>query len=142
MKFEELSFVPEVKKKIGVQKIVITRIEGPSNLCDKPQVYSSWELAKFGLARSNSTYPGPEQGYNKHKFTVYYLDGNTYSGRLDVKQLCCPDNDQDVKRHVNETISYYAGIYKPGWMSIEQYEDVLKSENKQEYLDYLKTYDV
>lgn len=127
-------------QKIRVQRILITRIEGPSKLCDIPKLYLSWELAKMGLARDNSTYP--EQGYDKHKFEVVFTDGYVYSGRLDVKKLTCADNDQDVKRHVNETMSFYAGIFKPGWMSLESYEQTLEGVDRQEYLDFLRKYDV
>jgi len=139
---EKEGLMLETVKKVGVSKIVITRAEGLTKLCGKPHMYSSWELAKYGLARDNSTYPGMNQGYDKHDFVVYFEDGETYSGRLDVKQLICGDNDQDVKKHVNEFMSFYAGIFKPGWMSLENYEKALSDVNREEYLEFLRKYDV
>lgn len=133
---------PQKTKKIGVSKIVITRAEGPSNLCGKPQVYCDWSMAEAGFRSSNVTLPGPEMGYDKHDFIVYFQDGETYEGRLDVKQRCCPDNDQNVKEHVNSFMSFYAGIGKPGWMSLENYERALIGVKKEEYLEFLRKYDV
>lgn len=134
----------ETKKKIGVERIEITRAKGPSVFCGKTKVYRSWKDARVGLAMDNRTYPGPGQGYDKHDFKVVFQDGEIYSGRLDVKQYVCQDNDQDVQRHVREFVAFYAGLFEPLWMQKKPglYQETIKGENQEEYRAWLEKYDV
>lgn len=132
----------DVEKKIGVRFIVITRAEGPTKLCGISQTYGSFEDARKGLFRDNSTYPGPGQGYDKHDFVVYFEDGETYSGRLDVKKAECEDNDQDVRKHVRDFMLFYTGTKNPEWMSDKQYAQALSGVNCEEYKQFLEKYDV
>lgn len=55
---------------IPVKKIVITRAEGPINLCDKPHEFASFEDANKFLLRYYPTYP--TMGYDKHDFHVEF----------------------------------------------------------------------
>lgn len=131
-----------VKTKIGVKEITITRAEGLSRLCGITRKYDSWEAARKGMPLFNGTYPEPGQGYDKHDFRVIFEDGETYTGRLDVKQLAAVDNDQDVKQHVRDFIQFYTGKLRPLWMTQAQYEQALEGVNRQEYVDFLEKYDI
>jgi hypothetical protein len=129
-------------EKVKVASITITRAEGLSKLCGKPQVYLSWEDARIGMLRMNSTYPKAGQGYDKHDLRVVFENGETYSGRMDVKQIDVENNDQDPLIHVREMIQFYTGKHRPYWMKPEQYEQALIGVNRQEYVEYLEMYDV
>lgn len=129
-----------VMSKVKVERIEITRIEGPSELCGKTRVFKTWAGAKFGLLEYNSTYP--EMGYDKHKFIVYFEDGQTYSGRLDVMPVNKENNDQDVRKHIADFVLFNAGKMKPSWMSDEDYKEFLSGVNTQEYIDFYEKYDI
>lgn len=92
--------------------IEIIRVEGPSALCGKVQKAGSWHEANMILRANSST--APKGGaYDKHDFKVTFADGQTYSGRYDLRHW--QDETPDLARHVRTFVEYLAGT-PPAWM--------------------------
>lgn len=131
--------------RIMVKSVVLTRLEGPSELCNKPVTFSSFIGANVWLLGQASTFP-KAGGYDKVRFVVTFEDGETYTGRLDCKYFGDPNNDLDVRVHVREFLEFYAGVLKPRWMKPEQYEasiaEAVKDGTKAEAIAWLAKYDI
>jgi hypothetical protein len=86
---------------IDLKSITITRAEGPTDLCDKPHTFDSWDAARHWLLRQRPTYSA--QGYDKHDCTVTWEDGSSYSLRLD----CTRDGDDcDVAERIRDACAW------------------------------------
>ena len=131
-----------VSEKIGVKSIMIMRAEGPSKLCGVKHYFNSWREANRFLWEYNSSYPGMNEGYDKHDFTVIFDDGLEWSGRLDVKQSSVPDNDQDIRMHIRDFAEFQSGQFCPAWMSLHDYQRCLQGVNRQDYINFLQKYNV
>ena len=83
-------------------RIEITRLEGPSQLCDRTNVFSNYAEARSFLNGCSHTFP--KQGYDKHSFKVIFDNGDTHEGRLDCKHFSCENNDLDLEDHVKKFI--------------------------------------
>lgn len=71
--------------KIKMDRITIHWAEGDNSKYDKfPKSYSTWAAANKAVVPVYRDVVKNNGGYNKVKFTVYYKDGETYEGRLDV----------------------------------------------------------
>jgi predicted Zn-ribbon and HTH transcriptional regulator len=84
-------------------------------------------------------------GYDKTDFRVTFADGETYSGRLDIKHPTCEDNDNDLASHILLYQEFCAGLFRPGWMSDEQWDRHLREieENgKDKALQFLINYEI
>lgn len=134
---------------IRATRIVIDRAEGPSNLCGSVTFDGDdcWERAGRWLSSQSDTYPR-NGGYDKHDFKVVFADGYEYEGRLDCKHRDCDDADLDVRAHVRDFISFYAGRRRPDHMTAGEYEETLKMLHRRldttraEYEEFLEAYDV
>ena len=82
-----------------LKEILIRRLEGPANLCDKDKVFLSYEEAKNWLISQSYSFP-LAGGYHKHHCLVTWKDGSTFRCVLNCKNLECPNNDLDVRLHV------------------------------------------
>lgn len=127
--------------KIQAVKIVITRIEGPNVLCDRPTEFvgaDCWEQANAWLLAMAPTFPA--SGYDKHDFTIEWANGETYFGRLD----CEASNDLDVAGHVRRMAEFIAGLHRPAWMNDRQWSDCCDRNelHRPEALSFLATYQI
>lgn len=91
----------------GVKEIIITRAEGSSYLCGIPKYFNSFQSASNWLKSQAYSFP-KTGGYDKHDFKIVFIDGETYSGRLDCKHFTCSDNDLDLFNHVSSFMRYMA----------------------------------
>jgi hypothetical protein len=90
-----------------VEEILIIRAEGPCDLCGIPKYFNSFESASKWLR--SEAYSFPETGgYDKHDFNITFVNGETYSGRLDCKHYQCQDNDLNLLDHVSSFMRYMA----------------------------------
>lgn len=127
---------------IRVKSITLTRGEGPAAECDRPQTVSSWTSANRVLRQWSETAPKDCQTYDKCDFTITFEDGETYEGRYDLKHWAC--GYPDLAKHVRDFVAFYAGQYKPAWMSEEQYREFLETphfkKTKSEFEHFLENY--
>jgi hypothetical protein len=125
-------------------KIEITRVEGPSNLCGEKKTFTNWIDSHIWLIRQSSTFPGRNEGYDKHDFKVTFDDGETYKGRLDCKQSTEPDADLDVYRHMLDLCEWYAGLAKNPYCGKAKYDEMMKqpmyANNANEYKEFISKY--
>ena len=71
--------------KVKVDRITIQWAEGNQKDYDKfPKSYSSFAAANKAVIPVYKDVIKNNGGYNKVKFVIYYKDGETYEGRLDV----------------------------------------------------------
>lgn len=86
-------------KKIQLKQVTITRAEGPSSDCGRPGVYKSFTEANGRLRRISETAP-KTGGYDKTDVVVEWEDGQTYTGRWDVKHHSQKDADLSIQEHI------------------------------------------
>jgi hypothetical protein len=125
-------------------KIEITRVEGKSALCGKKKIFNSWFDANNWLISQSSTFPGHNEGYDKHDFKVIFDDGVIYEGRLDCKQSTEPDNDLNIHKHIIELCEWYAGLTKNPHIGKAKYNEIMKQpeyvNHANEYKKFIITY--
>ncbi|OBW62929.1 MAG: hypothetical protein A9183_00705 [Dehalococcoides mccartyi] len=132
--------------KIKAKTIVIERAEGPSKECGKPVTLTGpdvWQKAFYLLYKWGKTAP-LHGGYDKCDFKVTWEDGQTYSGRYDLKH---PDvENPDLDGHIYHLSAMYAGRFRPAWMNDQQWSNFLDdSTTKQlgpKYRDFLDKYEI
>lgn len=125
-------------------KITISRGEGPSALCGKPQTFEGedcWEQARAHLTSQGHSFPA-KGGYDKHDFEVFFADGDSWEGRLDCKHPLCSDPDIDVAKHILDFANFYAGHRCPVHMTTQRYDLFLAqdSQMKDRMVEFLDTY--
>jgi len=101
---------PQAAGKVKIDRITITRGEGPTHLCGIPHTASTWREAGDILKRMAASAPA-EGGYDKTDFEIVFSNGERYSGRYDLKR-----HDEiygDLYRHVVRYCEYYAGRRRP-----------------------------
>ena len=128
--------------KVKVKEIYLNRLEGKSVYCNKPVIFKSYKEARSKLFDWGMNAPMEGEGYDKVNFKVTFEDGETYTGRLDIKHPSATNNDLDVSKHVRDHILFYCGDQKPYWMTKERYELSLQGVNTQEYKDFFNKYDL
>ena len=116
--------------KIKAKKVVINWKEGTVPKGAYPMTFKSIREANKQILRNSGDAP-KSGGYDKHSFTIFWDDGETYQGRLDVKHPSQPNADLSIGRHVKEWIEY--GMSDRSGASAEE---------KKEYKDYLEKYDL
>ncbi len=127
---------------VPVKKIVITRVEGPIKLCDRPMEFKDFNSASAWLASQSPTFP-KDGGYDKHDFTVEFEDGETYSGRLDCMHFSCRNADLDVKRHIVSHCEWMSGRTAHPWCGEEEYRRMIATYEPatiKAYGDFLDKY--
>lgn len=125
--------------------IEIVRAEGPTNLCGITQRAKGWADANM-ILRANSTTAPKGGAYDKHDFKVTFEDGQTYSGRYDLKHW--EEEQPDLAGHVRAFLRYLAG-HAPAWMTENpevlahyQKDREANPEEVAEAKRWLETYDV
>ncbi len=120
-------------KKIKLKEIKIHWAEGDNSKYDKfPKMYSTWSKSNdaiIPILKDNKS----GFGYNKVKFTVFYEDGETYDGRLDVSET----EDNPTKTH------NVIGQHIKDFLDYELSEKSKSSaESKKEVKEWLEKYDL
>lgn len=127
---------------IQPKEIKITRVEGYEHECVTRTVKTYDEANVMLRAWSNTA---PKGGcYDKCDFLVTFEDGQTYSGRYDLRHWS--DERPDLAGHMRGFVSYLAGN-PPAWMDEAQrrrfFEDrTQNAKETAEAQEWLKTYDV
>ncbi len=119
-------------QRIAATKIVITRAEGPTHLCDKPHVFDGdlcWSSAEAFLFTSASSAPRAG-GYDKHDVTIEFGSVDdaahlTYKTRFD---LSCEGSGR-LGAQVRREWEFNAGRWHPARMTDEQHRTYLAQCN-------------
>jgi len=131
--------------KTSATSLIITRAEGPINLCisrifDTDDSGTCWTKAAAFLRSQCHTFPA-SGGYDKHDLCVYFADGETYKGRLDCK---ANGEDCDPADHVRVFVEFVAGLRCPAHWSAEKYMAHIKEDlaDAAEAMAFLATYQI
>ncbi len=112
-----------------IKEIAITRLEGLSEVCDIRRTASSFKEAK-AILKLNARSAPKEGGYDKHRFTIIWQNGDEWTGRYDLKHLskdsCC------LATHVRGYIEWYLENDSP--LTPEQREEFLRLFHEVELL--------
>jgi hypothetical protein len=114
---------------IKPKTITITRAEGPTCECDRPETADTWAGANAILFRWSRTAP-ETGGYDKCDFKIVFEDGHEYDGRYDLMHF--RREHPDLARHVRSFVRYLAGEL-PLWCVTE--EDKARVRRHQQSLD-------
>ncbi|CAG9229846.1 hypothetical protein PSP6_540001 [Paraburkholderia tropica] len=135
--------VAETTQKIAVTKITVTRGEGPSDTCRKPETVATYDEANSILWRWSNTAP-KNGGYDKCDFVIVFADGSEYRGRYDLKHWS--DETANLAGHVQGLALFYTGRETPAHMTQERHQGFLKSEQAREttaaYQKLIDAYDI
>jgi hypothetical protein len=96
----------ENQEALEVKEVVITRAEGPSDLCGIKHTFASLSEAESLIRMWAYQMPVEQGGYDKVDFKVGFNDGDCYGGRIDMM----PKHryGYSIKSHMVDTIKYYA----------------------------------
>jgi hypothetical protein len=108
---------------IPVKKIVITRWEGPVELCNIPHEFTNFEDANAWLRNQSHTFA--TLGYHKHSCEIEFEDGTEYSCRLDCKHHTKRNNDLDIIARLRSACEWYTGR-KTNFIDDEDREQYLR----------------
>lgn len=98
--------INEAKKtaKIPVKGIMLTRAEGPIDLCTS-RYCADFETASHEIIANSRT--APKGGaYDKHDFEIHFEDGYKYSGRFDVQHYTYENFEWCIAKHVKDFVQY------------------------------------
>jgi hypothetical protein len=130
--------------KIKPKTITLTRAEGPTAECDRPETAPSWAHANAILFRWSITAP-EKGGYDKCDFKIVFEDGTDYEGRYDLVHH--RREHPNLARHVRSFVRYLAGEL-PDWCVSEEdkarvrrHQESLGAETRTEATKWLETYD-
>jgi hypothetical protein len=119
---------------VKVERITITRGEGPSIECRIPHHASSWSEANEILKRMAIT--APESGSDKTDFHIQFSNAEEYKGCYELKRK--DTTEADLFLHCKLEVEFYAGKYRPAhWKSESEYELYIL-DSKAESLAYLE----
>lgn len=109
---------------IKIVSITIERVEGPVEDTDfRKNEYKSFREADEAMLKAAET--APKNGtYDKCDFEVLWDNGDTYSGRYDMKS---PDarGFEYFSDYVWGGITFYAGFNMPSHFTLAKYEEFL-----------------
>lgn len=110
--------------------IMVYRAEGLIDECIKVELSDAEPEALYRMAQNiihQWRWTAPTTGgYDKVDFKLTFEDGDTYTGRLDIKGFGCEDNDSYIKEHVKRHLRFMAGLCKPGHISDAEYAAYLR----------------
>ena len=127
-------------QKIQVKEITITRAEGPSAECGNKHVVTSFADSERILSAMSRTAP-QGGGYDKTDFTVTFEDGESYTGRYDLKY----ERDETIAEHMTSFLMWYAGLTQNPHCGQIQYEAFLARQAPEEIAEakaFLETYQI
>lgn len=127
--------------KIKVKEIWLNRAEGRIPL-PRAVTVKTYKDAHDVLLDWSISAPKQGEGYDKTDIKVTFEDGETYSGRVDLKHFSCDDNDTDLAKHIRDHVLFYTGEHKPVWMTAAQYDQALNGVNSQEYKEFYEKYEL
>jgi hypothetical protein len=131
--------------KVKVKEVWIRRAEGLPAECV--------ELTRQSIAAADAALrawalTAPEDGcYDKCDFKITFEDGDSYSGRYDLKRHDAAHSGL-IGRHVRQHIEFYAGLWRPGHMTAEDHEKAIVSmesfskAGREQYREFLEKYDL
>jgi hypothetical protein len=122
--------------KVKVDRITIQWAEGNNSKYDKfPKSYSSFAEANKAVVPVYKDVVKNNGGYNKVKFVIYYKDGETYEGRLDVSPI--EDNPTTTTNvfglHIRD-FAKFVNSPKGGY--------TFTDKDKKEINDFIKNYEL
>ncbi len=134
-------------EKIKATRIEFTYKEGRTDqmpkewpvVCEGPDC---WALAHKQLLDWSEVAP-KTGGYDKTDFTVTYADGQTYSGRYDLKHTSI--EPVDLPGHMQGFLGFYAGRMRPDHLTEERYRSFLATVPEDDKLgaaQFLDTYEI
>lgn len=134
--------------KVKAVKIVLTRAEGLSSETGTRTVEGAtlWALAAGILIAWAETAPKRKYGVHKCDFKIYFEDGQTYSGRYDLRHISI--ERPDLAAHVRGNLEFDTGKHKPHWMEEDEYAAYIKEQEKENpgfgeaCEEWLKTYQI
>lgn len=128
-------------EKIQVESITFEWSES-NQVADNTTVktFAEAEAIIFSIAAQKDT-----QGYDKTGFKITWVDGETYSGRIDV--LSSYTSGKELMKHIENHCLYFAGERKGYHPNMEEYHNSLKAygvseEDQKEYRLFLDTYNL
>jgi len=129
--------------KISVTSIYLNRAEGLTKELEERTVHSLNEADEV-LRRWARTAP-KTGGYHKIDFQILWADGETYTGRYDLKYEDTTKSNL-IGSQVQHYLAFHAGIFCPQHLSREQYEAYLErfggEEKKAEAMKFLHDYEM
>jgi hypothetical protein len=130
-------------QKVAVTKITVTRAEGPSHSCGKPETATTYDDANLILARWSSTAPR-SGGYDKCDFVIVFADDSEYSGTYDLKHWGA--QTPNLAAHVQGLALFYTARETPAHMTQQRHRDYLQSAHARDiaraYQKILDGYDI
>lgn len=85
---------------VPVRRILLHRVEGPTELCRPMEQFTNWHDANWQLMVNAKTAPAGG-GYDRHDFTVEFADGFTYRGRFYLERcMTWPRLEDHVREHL------------------------------------------
>ncbi len=136
--------------KIKARSITLQRAEGATGrdhfsrrTLTATKERSVWQQADSLLLEWSQTAP-KGGGYHKVDFTVTYEDGETYSGRYDLRHWS--EEYPSLAKHMRSFVAFHAGEYCPPHMTEEQYQRIMQTEpftsQKPKYRKFLEKYEI
>lgn len=130
-------------QKVAVTQITVTRAEGPSNSCGKPETAATFDDANLILARWSNTAPR-SGGYDKCDFVIVFADDSEYSGTYDLKHWGV--QAPNLAGHVQGLALFYTARETPAHMTQQRHRDYLQSAHARDiaraYQKILDGYDI
>jgi hypothetical protein len=109
------TFAPD--QRVPMSRIIIKWSE--CGIVKGGEMFTTWDDANAFIRRIEREHDD-NGGYFKTAFVVYFADGHTYEGRIDVNS-----KDNDLVKHIRQYVEFHAGVWKPAHMTQEEYDAVI-----------------
>jgi hypothetical protein len=119
--------------------ITITRVEGPTQFCGKPEQFETFAKAQSRLF-TMSLWAPKDGGYDKCDFRI--TDEATafmYQGVYDLKHFSV--QPPDLRGHCLQNLRFYAGTAKPIHFTPERYAALIDNVTPVQRAEYIKMAD-
>lgn len=130
-------------QKVAVKTITVTRAEGPSDSCRKPETATTYDHANLILARWSNTAPR-SGGYDKCDFVIVFADDSKYHGTYDLKHWSM--QAPNLAGHIQELALFYTARETPAHMTQQRHRNFLQSARERDtahvYQKILDGYDI
>lgn len=114
---------------IPLKSITIKLAEGPYEVCErfKHVIRATWEAAdEAARAIVDALKAHRGLGYYKSDVAVEFADGFAYRMRYDID----PDKFELLSTAVRDDIRFYAGLYQPAHMNVDDYFTILEEDGR------------
>lgn len=134
--------------RVPAVSITITRAEGPTDLCGRPQTFVTdeagdcWSAARAWLHGQIDSFN--DASSHEHDFEVVFADGEVYRGKLECKARPGVAGDLDVAAHMLGALRFYVGEQRPERYTEQQYLAFINRnpEVPQRARAFLATYEI